>query len=57
MPLDGLGLQSHFGWDLTPPERVLSILVHVEQAPSGGFERKLCLRGAPARFRGLRLRR
>ncbi|MBI4350972.1 MAG: endo-1,4-beta-xylanase [Elusimicrobia bacterium] len=25
-PLDGIGLQSHFKWDLTPPERLLRVL-------------------------------
>lgn len=25
-PLDGIGLQCHFGWDLTPPERLLTVL-------------------------------
>ncbi len=25
-PLDGLGMQSHFGWDITPPQRVLDVL-------------------------------
>lgn len=25
-PLDGIGLQSHFKWDLTPPERLLAVL-------------------------------
>ncbi len=25
-PLDGIGMQCHFGWDLTPPERLISIL-------------------------------
>lgn len=25
-PLDGIGMQGHFGWNLTPPEKMLSIL-------------------------------
>lgn len=25
-PLQGIGMQGHFGWDLTPPERLLAIL-------------------------------
>ena len=25
-PLQGIGIQGHFGWDLTPPERLLAIL-------------------------------
>jgi len=27
-PLDGIGMQGHFGWDLTPPARLLEILDH-----------------------------
>ncbi|MCX7004170.1 MAG: endo-1,4-beta-xylanase [bacterium] len=25
-PLDGIGVQSHFGWDVTPPQRLLEVL-------------------------------
>jgi GH35 family endo-1,4-beta-xylanase len=30
-PLDGLGLQCHFRWDLTPPERLLAVLDRLQR--------------------------